>query len=306
MPITSRTIQIDPKVLKLLDLNAHYMRQEVFARLVDNLKEDGGLHGDTPLVWRLHDDATQQPVLDDAGGFIYEVISGNHRVKASIAAGLPQIDVCVVDEYLPPDKRRALQLSRNAVIGEDDAATLKLIYDSITDPGLRLYTGLDDRTLKLLDGVSVAALSEAALEFQTIALTFLPHEIDQVAAALEAAQKQAKAKGYWLASWDEYDQAMDALEIAGQAHNIKNTATALMIVLNVFMEHLEDLQAGYLTPDGDPRVKRQHVPLATLFGKLNIPAPLAAKIKKAQAKLGAPDAFAALDKLADLILSQAK
>jgi hypothetical protein len=302
MPIISRTIQIDPKTLKLLDLNAHYMRQEVFARLVDNLKEDGGLHGDTPLVWRLHDDATQQPVLDDAGGFIYEVISGNHRVKASIAAGLPLIDVCAVDEYLPPDKRRALQLSRNAVLGEDDPATLKLIYESISDPGLRLYTGLDDRTLKLLDGVSVAALSEAALEFQTIALTFLPHEIDQVAAALEAAKKQAKAKGYWLASWDVYDQAMDALEIAGQAHNIKNTATALMIVLNVFMDHLEDLQAGYLTLDNEPRVKRQLVPLATLLGRLDVPAALAAKLKHAQTKLGAADMLTTLNQLADLAL----
>lgn len=305
MPLTSRTIQLDPKIIKLLDLNAHYMRQEVFARLVDNLKEDGGLHGDTPLAWQLHDDATQQPILNDAGNPIYEVISGNHRVKASITAGLPLIDVCVVEGYLTPDKRRALQLSRNAVIGEDDPATLKLIYESISDTGLKLYTGLDDRTLKLLDGVSVAALSEAALEFQTIALTFLPHEIDQVAAALEAAKKQAKAKGYWLASWDEYDKTMDALEIAGQAHNVKNTATALMIVLNIFMQHLEDLQEGYLTPEGEPRTKGQRVPLAAVFGKLNIPAALAAKLKKAQAKLGAPDAMAALDKLVDLALGQA-
>jgi hypothetical protein len=83
-PLKTHDILIDPKTIKLLDLNARYMRHETFARLVDNIRADGGLHGDTPLAWRLHDDATQQPILDAEGQPIYEVLSGNHRVKASV------------------------------------------------------------------------------------------------------------------------------------------------------------------------------------------------------------------------------
>ncbi len=296
--INSRTMRLDPRKIKLLELNAHYMRQETFARLVDNLREDGGLHGDTPFAWRLHDDITQQPLLDEQGDAIYEVISGNHRVKAAVVAGLPAIDVTITDEYLPPDKRKAIQLSRNAVVGEDDPATLKLIYDSITDTGLKLYTGLDDVSLKLLDGVQIAALSEAGLQFQTIALTFLPHELEQVQAAFDRARKATSAKGFWLASMTDYDKALDALEAAGQAHNVRNSATALMLILNIFIQHMDDLQAGYLDDNGEALNPKQQVPIASILNTLTIPAALAAKLKKKLASLDA-DHIAALGKLVE-------
>ena len=35
------TIEIDPKEIKLLDLNARYMRHEEFKQLVDNIRRDG-------------------------------------------------------------------------------------------------------------------------------------------------------------------------------------------------------------------------------------------------------------------------
>lgn len=290
-PINTRIVRIDPRTLKLLDLNARYMRHEVFARLVENVRRDGGLTGQTPFAWLLHDDTTRQPVADAP----YEVISGNHRVKAAIAADLPEIDVTVTDDYLTPDRRRAIQLSHNALIGEDDPATLKLIYDSIGDARLRLYTGLDDQTLKLLDGASVIPISEATLQFQTIALTFLPHELDQLAAVWEQARKFASAKGYWLARWGDYDRALDALEATGQAYNVKNTATSLMIVLDIFYRHLDDLTEGYLDAEGQPTGKHD-VPLASVFGSLTLPAKTAARLKKA---LAGEDKHAALEKLLD-------
>lgn len=294
--LNARTIRIDPRKIKLLDLNAHYMRHEVFARLVDNLREDGGLYGDTPFAWRLHDDTTQQPVLDADGQPIYEVLSGNHRVKASVAAELAEIDLTITDDYLPPDRRRALQLARNAVVGEDDPATLKLIYDSIGDTGLKLYTGLDDSRLKLMEGVQIAALSEAGLQFQTIALTFLPHELDQVQTALERARKATGAKGFWLAAMADYDRALDALEAAGQAYNVRNTATSLMLILNIFMQHMDELQAGYLDAEGEAVTPKQQVPVASVLNSLTIPAATAAKLKKKLAALDA-DPVAALAKL---------
>lgn len=192
--INTRTIKVDPRSLKLLDVNARYMRHEVFARLVDNLRRDGTLTGNTPFAWRIHDDDTRLPV-----GEGYLVLSGNHRVKASIEAGLSEIEVTITDDYLAPDRRKSIQLSHNALAGEDDPATLKLIYQSIQDVDLRLYTGLDDKQLDLMTNVTVAALSEASLDFQTIALTFLPHEVEQVLAVWERARKAAAgAKGHWL------------------------------------------------------------------------------------------------------------
>lgn len=296
-PINTRIVRVDPKTLKLLDLNARYMRNETFTRLVQNIRKDGGLTGNTPFAWRVHDDTTQQPVNDAQGQPIYEVLSGNHRVKAAIAAGLPEIDVCLTDDYLPHDRRAAIQLSHNAISGEDDPATLKTIYEDIRDTDMRLYSGLDDKTLALLSAVTVDPMSEATLQFQTISMTFLPDEAAVVQAAFDQARKQAiGAKGHWLARWADYDRAMDALEIAGQSYGVKNTATSLMIVLDIFSRHLTDLSEGYIGEDEQPRKKGQRVPIQAVLGRGDIPAALAAKLRKTLNTLDA-DPIAALEKL---------
>lgn len=274
--IHTRTIRVNPASLKLLDLNARYMRHEVYARLVENIRQDGGLTGNTPFAWRLHDDQTRQPVEPP----VYEVLSGNHRVKASITAEMEEIEITVTDDYLPPDRRRAIQLSHNALSGEDDPAILKVIYESIEDTDLKLYSGLDDKILGLLADVSVSALSEAGLEFQTIGVTFLPHEREALEDGWARARKLlAGAKGYWVARWAEYDRLLDALEATQQAYGVKNTATSLMVVLDVFWRHIEDLQAGYLDSEAQPIDPKRHVPLASVLG-LTCRADLAAKIKR--------------------------
>lgn len=291
--INTRIIRINPKALKLLDLNARYMSHDTFNRLVQNIKRDGGLTGNTPFCWLMHDDTTQSPLSPP----VYEVLSGNHRVKASIAAGLSEIDVCITDDYLSHDRRAAIQLSHNAISGEDDSATLKEIYENIQNADMRLYSGLDDKTLALLSAVTVDPMSEAALQFQTISMTFLPDEAAVVQAAFDQARKQAiGAKGHWLARWADYDRAMDALEIAGQAYGVKNTATSLMIVLDIFSRHLTDLSEGYIGEDEQPRKKGQRVPIQAVLGRGDIPAALAAKLRKTLNTLDA-DPIAALEKL---------
>jgi hypothetical protein len=118
------------------------MRHEQFQRLVANIREDGHLTS-TPLVW--HD--------ADSGRRI--VLSGNHPTKAAIEAGLSTIFWLEVTDPLPRQKQIALQLSHNAITGEDDPATVKALYEELEDVSMRLYSGLDDKTLDLLDEVSV-------------------------------------------------------------------------------------------------------------------------------------------------------
>ena len=96
---------IDPRKLKLLEQNAHFMRHETFQRLVSNMQEDGASTS-TPFVWRRHDDTTRQPLLPPDDPDAYEVLSGNHSVKSAVAAGLETIHVLYTDDYLPPDRRR--------------------------------------------------------------------------------------------------------------------------------------------------------------------------------------------------------
>lgn len=301
--INKRVVKMDPKAIKLLDVNARYMRHEVFQRLVENVKADGDLLGNTPFAWALHDDSTQQLKPDADGNPVYEVLSGNHRVKAARQAGLPEITLEVTDDYLPPDRRKAIQLSHNALVGEDDPAVLKTLYTEIGDVQLKIYSGLDDATLKVMDNVSIAALGEANLDFQTVSMTFLPDELDQINTVWEAAKKEAAgSKGVWLTRMADYDKALDAIEAACMAAGVRNTATALLIVLEVFSRHIDDLVPYYLDADGEPEQPSRRVPIQTLIGDDGIRASTASKLQEAINRLQGRGDIQAPEEALDVVL----
>ena len=158
----TRIIQINPRELKLLKLNARYMRHEEYQKLVANIKRDGQLTS-APFACKDGDE--------------YLVLSGNHRTKAAIAAGLETIPCIVTDDELSEDQKIGIQLSHNALSGKDDLYILKELYDKILDLDWKEYSGLDDKTLEMLDKMTAQSLSEANLDFQTLGMVFLPDEL---------------------------------------------------------------------------------------------------------------------------------
>ncbi len=262
----TRIVTVDPRSLKLLEVNARYMKHETFQALVANIKKDGALTS-VPFACR------------DGDGWL--VLSGNHRVKAAIAAELAEIEVMVTDEELPLQRRIAIQLSHNALAGEDDPALLKQLYEQMGEVEWRVYSGLDDKTLDLLKKVKPASLSEANLEFQPMTFIFLPSEIERAKTAFEQAKGLTKGLT-WLARWDEYDRLLDALEQAGDAHGVKNVATALALILDVFEAHLDDLAAGW---EPQAESKSHWVPIASVVNTSNVPAPVAKVLKQAVDKM---------------------
>jgi hypothetical protein len=283
----TQMIKIDPKRLSLLKLNARFMRHETFQRLVSNVKKDQTLTS-VPFcaILDYYKDSDPIPRHEDNGDPIYEVLSGNHRVKAAIAAGLSEIEVMVTDDPLSPDDRKAIQLSHNELTGEDDPATLKLIYESIENIDMRIYSGLDDKKLELLEDVKPGSLGEANLEFQPVSLVFLPEELDQVQELWDTVKKTVGgAKGVWLARWNDYDKFMDSLEDASRAYGIKNVATALLVILEIFTRHITDLQEGFLDQDLNANSKiTNNVPIASIIGGNDIPARTASILAKVIAK----------------------
>ena len=159
------TIEVDPREIKLLDLNARYMRHEEFKQLVDNIRRDGQL--------------TSTPFLCKEPDGKYRCLSGNHRTMAAIEVGLEKITCLATDDELTQDQKTAIQLSQNAISGQDDPATLKLLYESIFDAEMKKYSGLDDKTLELLEKISSTSIAEANLDFKILQIVFLPNELDE-------------------------------------------------------------------------------------------------------------------------------
>jgi ParB-like nuclease family protein len=259
-------VQGDPRTLTLLDINARYLPHEQFRQLVANIKGDGHLTS-TPLVWN----------DTDSGRLI--VLSGNHRTLAAIEAGLPQIWWMQIDEPLPRQRQIALQLSHNAIAGQDDPAILKELYDELESVEWRQYTGLDDKTLDLLEKVDVASLGEANLDFASVQMMFLPDELERARAAFDAARSLASADQRWVAGLEQYEPVLDALETSRAAYKIGNSATALGVILSVFERHLGELAEGWFNAASGEPTRNGVAPLETVFGVREIPVETAATIR---------------------------
>jgi ParB-like nuclease domain len=263
-----RLVRRDPAKLVRLPVNARFLRQEEYQRLVANIRRDGAL--------------TSVPLLYAGAGEYAEgqelILSGNHRCDAAVDAGLTDVDAMVIDEKLDPAQLVAIQLSHNAIAGEDDPATLKQLYEQIDDVDWRSYAGLDDKELALLDQVNLEGLSEANLDFQTVTVVFLPAELEAAKAAFGTAGTFADQA--WMAAYRDYEPMLEALASVHEAHNVGNIATALGIILAVFESHLADLRAGCITPGGDAAHKGA-VGLETVFGTRTVPAADAAVLIRA-------------------------
>ena len=190
------TLEIDPREIKLLELNARYMRHEEFKQLVDNIRRDGQLSS-TPFLCK------------EADGK-YLCLSGNHRTKAAIEAGLDKIFCLATDDELTQDQKIAIQLSQNAISGQDDPATLKLLYESILDTEMKKYSGLDDKTLELLEKINSTSIAEANLDFKTVQIVFLPDELEAAKKSIDKVKEAAKtADESWLAKKSDYENWLD-------------------------------------------------------------------------------------------------
>lgn len=285
-------VKRDPADLKLLDVNARFMRKEQYDVLVGNIKRDGALTS-VPLAWR--DPETGEEI----------VLSGNHRTMAARDAGLSEIDVMLITEPLSKQQRIAIQLSHNAIAGDDDPGTLRILYETMTDVDLRVYSGLDDKTLDLLEETSVEPMSEANLDYQSVLLTFLPHELEAAEAALENARKMYSGMDKWMLALDQYRPMLEALDTAHNGGNIISTAGAFNLILTVFEENLDSVREFWADEDSEPKKPGQLVPMESVFKTRQVRSGVASRILRAVRKaekdgdLGGDDAWGFMAMLAD-------
>ena len=217
----------------LLEKNARFMPVEQYRRLVENIKRDGQL--------------TSVPFAVEREGR-YLILSGNHRVKAAQDAGLKEILIlCAEAGSLTHEQQVAIQLSHNAIAGQDDLAILRELYDEIGDVALKEYSGLDDALFGRMQPPNMDPLSEEGLEFRMVTIAFLPHEQERAEALLAKVLERSLGDAIWVNRFAEYDRMLDALAVAKAQAGIKNTATAFGLLLDIAERHLDEL------PEREPK-----------------------------------------------------
>lgn len=263
----TKVIKVNPREIKLLEVNARFMKADEFQKLVENVKRDGCL--------------TQLPFCTYNEDWELEVLSGNHRVQAAIEAGLEEIDVQVTEEELTKDQRIGIQLSHNAISGQDDMAILKQLYESIDDVNYKKYSGLDDETLQLLEEIKTQSMSSIGLEYQILNIMFLPSEVKDIKKIVKQAVKECRKNETLTLRMAEYDKYLDTMNEVAEGSRIRNTAVAFMAMLEIVQNHMEELKDCWI----DDAKDKEYVPISTIIGRSSIKASEGRVVDKAVERL---------------------
>lgn len=197
--------------LKMLSTNAHYMDKTEFDILVANIRRDGVL--------------TSYPVIYDRD-VRGEILSGNHRVKAALQAGLTETPCIVIKSPLTHDQKLGIILSHNAIHGKDDETILRQLFEQIESVDFKKYSGLTEDDFKL-EEVDFKAMSFEQPQIVESVIKFMPADkacFEQTVADIE---KKYKKKTLYLAHIADYGRLFDTVLKIKTDYGIINVSTAM-------------------------------------------------------------------------------
>ena len=192
-----------------------------YKRLCDNVRIDGRL---------------TSAVLACQEGDTIEILSGHHRRLAAIDVGLPEIEVIVITTPLSDERKTAIQLSHNAVIGKDNPSVLAQLYKEI---GLdaKMFSGLTDDVLEL-DKLTLSGF-QAGVQYEELRIAFLPEDKQAFEVALKRVRASDKAATH-LARYADFEKIFDAIIKIKDKRNVQNSAVALTVMAELACERLDE------------------------------------------------------------------
>ncbi len=212
-----------------LEKNAHFMTKDIQDRLTENIKQDGFL-SQLPFCMRRKED----------GKFV--VLSGNHRLKSAIKAGLDYILVLFIEE-VSKDVQIAYTLSHNALVGKDDVQMLKEIYNEIESIEAREFTGLNGLKFIDVEKIPTASINDGDIELTEMKFLFVESKRHDVEGVLKELEKHdlTQTSALVYGSFEEYIKVATAVK---KAYDIKSNTVAFSKMVEICKEHLEQKAAA--------------------------------------------------------------
>ena len=191
-------------------LNAHFMRDETFRQLVDNIRADGNL--------------SSHPICFHEDDKVF-TIDGHHRVEAAKKADVPWMYYIYLDRGVDEEERIARQLAANAIVGQDDDQKLLTLWGKIGDMKLKMFSGLDEKRFKMYEPINLKAFADKALTLKQIELMFMPNEVETIVEKLDAIGKSSRAR--FIGTLDQYQPMIQAFMRLKKATNVHNSSVRL-------------------------------------------------------------------------------
>jgi len=211
-----------------LQKNAHFMDKGTLDKLVDNVSNDGFL---SQLPFGMKQNADGK----------YLILSGNHRLKASIKAHLEYILILYIDE-VDKDTQLAYQLSHNALVGKDDVQMLQDIYAEMKTIESKEFSGLNGLQFVDIEKLQIASIGDADIELTEMKFLFIENktnDVKRVLAELES-QKLGENCNIVVGSFEEFIKTMTEVK---KAYNIKSNTVAFGRMIDICNEQLQLIKA---------------------------------------------------------------
>lgn len=223
-----RLMLADPRDLVLLKKNARVFKKDTFRQLVANISRDKRL--------------SSVPLCHALGNGKLEVLSGNHRVGAAIEAGLPLIMVLVILQDLTRSEQIAIQLSHNAIVGEDDPTILSELWAEIDDIAAKLYAGLSSDIVEQLEKVELVSFTTPQVATRNMTFVFTEEDAAKLNAVIDALE-MIPAKEAFLVPLQNFERFYELLEQTKIKCNVRNSSLAMLHMTSMVEQTLAAMPA---------------------------------------------------------------
>jgi ParB-like nuclease domain len=236
------------------DVNARAMPPAMFERLQATIARDGRLES-LPLL-----------AQTDKG---LEVISGHHRLRATRAAGVPELYALVDVSGLSRSQIAAKQLAHNSISGTDDDTLLAQIFASIDDVDAKLeaFINPDDLKLPEVDQTRLPRI-DLDFEFRTVLFTFLPRQHERFTHAVEQLEAQTPLEHDELMLIDRelFEWWQACMSRTRREYDARSLTTVVSKIVDTVLAHYDIDTTN--PADVDPEA---WVPLSDIFGSALVP-----------------------------------
>lgn len=197
-------------------LNAQIMNEKDFKRLVSNIKKDGCL--------------TSSILVMEQHGKKYMCISGHHRIRAGLKAGLKVVPCLVINE-VDESTRIRLQLTHNDIHGDPDENIVSVLRAKLNEFDINLTAWND---LKVED-FEVEDLDFEV--FQYVSICLKPKSFEELIDIIGSNATSADEK--FFVECTDFELMKEALTLAFK-NGYKTPGKAFRKFLDIVMNHKDE------------------------------------------------------------------
>jgi len=210
--------------LREQDVNPRTMSTDMMKQLTENIAKREGLVESLPFCAK-----TKKGL---------EIVSGHHRIRGAIAAGVESAYVIVDDTGLSKDQIKAKQIAHNSISGMDDKELLKRLFESIEDVDARIEAFINPADLDIEFTENDIPDLSAEIEHKQVYMLFVPTEYKLLREAIDTIWSSADE--IMLADEKHFESFRDVLLEVQEKKGILSVATAIATMAEMALEKLKE------------------------------------------------------------------